>query len=373
MNQIDVTIPHSDQHYKILIEQGLLQQPKRWLPTNAKQCILITDEVVNHYHGHRLVHAFNQMGIQPLCLTFKAGESSKTHATKLTLESKMFEHACGRDSLILALGGGVVGDLAGFIAATYMRGIDIIHIPTSLLAMVDSSIGGKVGLDNAYGKNLIGAFHHPKAVISDIACLDTLPVQHRIYGLIEAVKMFITFDQKNFNWVDRQDIHTLLTDKQLLLYLITHAVSLKVNILMHDPQEKTGLRTVLNFGHTIGHALEKLYHYRLPHAEAVALGILVETQISRLMDILSADDCTLVESFLMRIGTDINRLNTIDINEVIAATTIDKKIKNGQVRYPLLQQIGQVYVHDNDYTHLVDNAIVKQAWNIVKGRKKYDR
>ena len=354
MNKLRVDIPNKAQQYQILIEEGLLEQPNRWLPANVFQCVIISDHIVDNYYGDRLSNALKQLGINPLRLTFEAGEASKINETKLMLESQMLEHAFGRDSLILALGGGVVGDLAGFIAATYMRGIDFIQIPTSLLAMVDSSIGGKVGIDNQHGKNLIGAFHQPKMVVSDVSCLETLPKIHRLYGLIEAVKMFITFDKPNFEWASAQDINALLTDKTLLLHLIRHAASHKANIFMRDPEERMGLRASFNFGHTIGHALEKVSAYQLPHAEAVALGILVEIQISKLMNILSSDDCLLIENFFLRIGTDVQRLENYEVDEVIAKTQIDKKIKKGQVHYLLLKKIGEVFCHEGEYTHLVE-------------------
>ncbi len=185
--------------YPILVASDLLAHPEKWLPTDwqKKRLVIITDDNVNKIYGKHLSTILEQA--KPLLLSFMPGEKSKNSQIKLNLEQRMIQAHCDRDTLILALGGGVVGDIAGFIAATYMRGISYIQIPTTLLAMVDSSVGGKTGINVPQGKNLIGAFWQPTCVIADMNCLSTLPQVHLINGLIEAIKMFATSDAKLFN------------------------------------------------------------------------------------------------------------------------------------------------------------------------------
>ncbi|MCP3680222.1 MAG: 3-dehydroquinate synthase [Gammaproteobacteria bacterium] len=363
MNQVKVNIPQeATRSYPILIAGGLLTEPQRWLPTTVAHCVVISDDTVNGYYGKILLQALKQQGITPLQLTFAAGEGSKSYAVKQQLEAQMFEHGCDRDTLILALGGGVTGDLAGFIAATYMRGIAYIQLPTSLLAMVDSSVGGKTGINNDYGKNLIGAFLQPQAVVSDIHCLRTLPQAHRITGLVEAAKMFISNDKESFALVQQQDKTALLSDEALLVQIITRAVSIKAGIVERDQKERNSERAVCNFGHTIAHAIERISDYQLLHGDAVALGILVEIRIAQLLGVLTEEVCLVIESFLSRLGFAGSQLAPFTVEEVVAATRLDKKAKAGRVYYVLLQQIGQMLTQQGKFTHLVDDEIVTEAF-----------
>lgn len=372
--QIDIHIPPEAAYsYPILIGRGLLTQPERWLPSDVGTCVIISDETVDRYYGDAFVQALKQRKIAPLRLTFAPGESSKSSVVKQQLETKMFAHGCDRDTLIFALGGGVTGDLAGFIAATYMRGIAMIQLPTSLLAMVDSSIGGKTAINHAYGKNLIGAFLQPNVVVSDLDCLRTLPEAHRISGLIEAIKLFIACDKDHFQWVQQQEKQALLYDEAILTRIIGRAVSIKGAIVARDQKEQNGLRAICNVGHTIGHALERLSHASLQHGHAVALGLLVESRIAQLMGILAEDACLTIASFLERFGLEGCQLAPFDIETVIAATRRDKKARAGQVRYALLKQLGRVLKHKGSYTHVVSDTVVRQAFLMVKRGVSYGR
>ncbi len=363
MRQVKVNIPQeAARSYPILIAGGLLKAPQHWLPTTVTHCVVISDATVNGYYGEMLTQTLQQQGIKPLQLTFPAGEQSKSYTVKQQLEAQMFAHGCDRDTVILALGGGVTGDLAGFVAATYMRGVAYIQLPTSLLAMVDSSVGGKVGIDNDYGKNLIGAFLQPQAVVSDIHCLRTLPQAHRITGLVEAVKMFLSNDKESFALVQQQDKDTLLNDETLLTDIIARAVSIKAGIVERDQKERNSERAVCNFGHTIAHAIERLSDYQLLHGNAVALGILVEIRIAQLLGVLAEEVCLVIEAFLSRLGFAGSQLAPFSIEEVIAATRLDKKAKAGKVYYVLLQQIGKMLTEQGKFTHLVDDEVVTEAF-----------
>jgi len=369
MTQINISIkPSKTIEYPILIEGGLLTQPKRWLPKKTTQCVIINDDTVKNYYGEKLNETLKKINIDTLLLSFPAGELSKVHSIKQNLENKMFEHGCDRDTLLLALGGGVTGDLAGFVAATYLRGIPYLQLPTTLLAMVDSSVGGKTGINNHYGKNLIGAFIQPQAVVSDLHCLRTLPEEHQLAGLIEAIKLLITHDKDFFEKLINFEKSDLLNDETLLCDMIARSVTIKSGIVERDEKEETGERSTCNFGHTIAHALEKMSDYQVLHGFAVALGILVEIRISQRVGILSEKDCLMIESFFEKLGFSTQQLQEFDIDEIINATHFDKKVKSNQVHYVLLQEPGQVFKENNHFTHPIKDQIVKETLlAILKG------
>jgi 3-dehydroquinate synthase len=342
------------------MEPHLLGDPERWLPAGSleKRLVIITDKNVEKYYGN---HLLNQLiNYKPLLLSFPPGEKSKNYRTKQTLEEEMLRHHCGKDTLILALGGGVVGDMAGFIAATYMRGISYIQIPTTLLAIVDSSIGGKTGINTKQGKNLIGTFWHPTAVVIDMNCLLTLPQAHLINGLVEVFKIFITSDKDSFNEA-RHGIHKIMNrDFSTLENIIQRALKIKIDIITQDEKDNN-LRMILNFGHTIGHALEKIMNYTLLHGYAVALGILVEAKIAELAGWLSAEDYQSIQSVFLNLGIAGSQLKKININTMMSAIKIDKKNKSGQARYVLLNGIGQTYRDNGAFVHAVSDDMVKKA------------
>lgn len=362
---INVNIPESKATtYPILIQPGLLSEPEKWLrkmKSEISSIVIITDNSVKKYYAHMLLHALDKLKIKTLLLSFPAGEKSKNNKTKQYLEEKMLHHGCDRNTLILALGGGVVGDLAGFTAATYMRGISYIQIPTTLLAMVDSSVGGKTAIDTAYGKNLIGAFWQPKAVVADLHCLKTLPRKQLINGLIEAIKIFITNDAKSFYYVQRNLSKVLNKDETILKNIIKKAVKLKAEIVAKDEQEKSGERMICNFGHTIAHAIEMLSDYKILHGFAVGLGILVEAKISQLQGLLNEEQYNTIQTLLAQLGITIDQLKKFDIRKLLQATLLDKKSKSGRAQYVLIEQIGKVYAKQNRFAHFVEDAIVKQA------------
>jgi 3-dehydroquinate synthase len=367
MTQIMMKIPPQQVTYcPIQIEPHLLSHPDKWLPEHCinKKLVVITDDNVKNYYGNTLLKKLKKY--DPLLLSFLPGEKSKNYQTKQYLENQMLESHCDRDTIILALGGGVVGDVAGFVAATYMRGISYIQIPTTLLAMVDSSIGGKTGINTTRGKNLIGAFWQPIAVIIDTNCLTTLPKTHLINGLIEALKMFMTSDLTSFNYASKHIDKILNADILTLKDIIQRAITTKINIVSQDEREN-GLRTILNFGHTIGHALEKIMDYTLLHGYAVALGILVEAKISQLSGFLSHVDYQTIQSLFLKLSISADLLEKIEVEKIIMATKRDKKVKSGSVRYVLLKNIGQVYNQDNSFIHSVSDEIVRNALLEVSG------
>ena len=361
MNQIMMKIPAREPvSYSINIGFDLLSRPEEWLPqdSHTKKLVIITDDNINPIYGKKLAHTLNNY--KPLLLSFLPGEKSKNYQTKQLLEEQMMEHHCNRDTLILSLGGGVVGDLAGFIASTYMRGIPYIQIPTTLLAMVDSSVGGKTGINSDQGKNLIGAFWQPSCVVADLHCLMTLSPVHIINGLIEAIKVFMTNDLDHLNYVINHVNDIQHKDISILKKIVEEAIKIKVDVVSQDERE-SGQRMVLNFGHTIGHALEKVTDYKMLHGYAVALGILVEAKISQLSGFLSSEEYHIIRSLFLKLNILGSQLKNMNFNDIILATKSDKKTKSGNVRYILLKKLGEVYKDNTVFAHPVSDEMVNNA------------
>lgn len=332
-----------------------------------QELVIITDHNVKQLYGNALTKILLERGFRVLLLSFQAGEESKNAKTKESLELEMLCHYCGRDVMIVALGGGVVGDIAGFIAATYLRGIQYIHMPTTLLAMVDSSIGGKTGINTLHGKNLLGAFWHPEAVISDLRFLKTLPRDQLINGLIEAIKIFLTCDQEQFFFLQEHLEELFIPDLAFLHKVILHAIELKARIVEQDERE-TSTRMILNFGHTIGHAIERVSHYTIMHGYAVALGILVELTISELLGICSAKDLDIVIDLFYRLNITPTLMSQLNPTHLLEATRQDKKRECDAVRYILLRRIGMIEHNKDTIVHPVEDATVIAALQKLQRR-----
>jgi 3-dehydroquinate synthase len=360
MQKISVTPIHKSLDYPIIIGANLYDFTA-WLPKQAfQQIVIITDQVVKVYYGLQLQKCFRQGGYNSLLFSFPAGEKFKSYKTKQMIEHSMQLHRCHRDTLIIALGGGVVGDLAGFIAASYLRGVPYIQIPTSLLAMVDSSVGGKTGINTIHGKNLIGVIYQPLSVIIDINLLKTLSKKNRINGLIEAIKIFLIFDAESFYYAESHLESLIQGDNCLLKEVIFRAVKIKAAVVSRDEKEQ-GERLVLNFGHTLGHALEKISNYSLLHGYAVAYGLLVEVTISYLLGLLDRKSLLDIKNMFRRLGICGKNLQRYSQIELIQATKMDKKNRSRKVYYTLLRKIGSPYISYDNYVHPVTDQLVRQA------------
>lgn len=347
----------------IFISPDLLNKPDIWLFNNnfiniSRPIVIIADNNTKKLYGKNLFNILKKQGYKVILLDFPAGEKSKNYVIKQNLEEKMLNHSCDRSTVCIALGGGVVGDLAGFIAATYMRGIDYIHIPTTLLAMVDSSLGGKTGINLAQGKNLIGAFWQPKAVVMDINCLETLDFKQIINGMMEILKIFLIGDKKSFYYFLKNIKKIINRDSEIIQKLILRAVKLKCNIVKKDEKENN-IRKILNFGHTIGHAIEAASDYRIAHGEAVGLGMLVEAKISESLGLLNTVDFESIKNILLYFGISNENEKLIKYNIksdiIIKKTKLDKKIVNKHVNYILLIGLGRAT------QRIVQDSVVKQA------------
>lgn len=364
LRPLEVSITPPSTTYTIWIEPGILDDISRWMPQKVGKVIIITDDMIRPSYGVLVATKLKQKGYECLLLSFPAGESCKNIQTKSLLEEQMLAQGCGRDSLILALGGGVVGDLAGFVAATYMRGIPYIQIPTSLLAMVDSSVGGKTGIDTPDGKNLIGAFWQPSAVVADLNCLKTLPKVHLINGLVEVLKIFLVRDQNSLFDFQRMLDACLSYDATALRAIVHQAVYQKIAVVTQDEKDNN-LRAILNFGHTIGHALEYLSHYTILHGHAVALGMLVEAKIAQLLGFIEESDYQWIQSQLAKLNINYTDLGIFSAEEVIRRTAFDKKNRNNMTHYILLNGLGKVHQSHHQFSHPIKKEIVHQAFYAV--------
>ena len=327
--------------YEVHIGAGLLGGAAEIIRTAAPahRYAIISDENVAPLYAARLRDAVGEARTE--LFTIPAGESEKTRERWAQLSDALLAAGFGRDATILALGGGVVGDLAGFVAATYMRGIPLVQLPTTLLAMIDASIGGKTGVDTPAGKNLIGAFHRPRAVIADPSVLATLPANHLRSGLAEAIKHGAIADAAYYLKIENT-LPSLLADSgdDSMRALILRSVEIKASIVMQDEREG-GIRRNLNFGHTLGHAIESESGYSLLHGEAIAIGMVLEARLGERLGMTAPATAARLRDTVARAGLPYELPRNLDPRRVLAATRGDKKVREGVVEYALIAEIGR--------------------------------
>jgi 3-dehydroquinate synthase len=307
----------------------------------AERYAFVTDDLVKELHGMRVLDELRQSGLSVDCITFPAGEPFKTIDTWRYVLEQMGASGIGRDGCVIAFGGGVVGDLAGFAAATYMRGIPCVQVPTTLLAMLDASVGGKTAVDTSHGKNAVGAFHQPAAVIMDPSLVWTQERADLIAGAAEAVKHGAIADADYLEWIVGNAAALGESDTDVLTALITRSVEIKAGVVNRDPLEQ-GERAILNFGHTIGHALEVATHYRMSHGHAVARGMIAEAALGESFGVTAAGTALRLTDALTALGLPCDMPADLDAEQVMLLTAADKKARKGRPHYVLLQRIGHV-------------------------------
>ena len=329
--------------YDVIIEADALRELpsvlRRVAP--AHRYALLTDSHVAQHWGAAVQSTLTAAGLESELLVFEAGERNKTRETWATLCDRMLELGFGRDSCVIALGGGVAGDLAGFVAATYMRGLPVVQVPTSLLAMIDASVGGKTGVDVPSGKNLIGAFHPPRAVVADPATLRTLPSIEFAGGLAEAIKHGAIADASYVEWIEESTDGLFAGDVELLKALVHGSVHIKAGFVAVDLREN-GARAALNFGHTIGHALERVSEYGLHHGHAVAIGMVQEARAAELHGIAVPGTSSRLARVLKISGLPTVLPPGLSIDAIMRAATTDKKARAGRTRYTLIARVGEM-------------------------------
>jgi 3-dehydroquinate synthase len=355
-----------DYSYNIRVCPGILKKAPDLIKNVGLKgrFIIITDSNVDTLYGDALLKNMKDAGLYCDKIVFKAGEESKNRTTKAFLEDLMFEKGYGRDSVVIALGGGVTGDMAGFVAATFNRGVPFVQIPTTILSMVDSSVGGKTGIDTKYGKNLLGAFCQPKLVIIDPETIKTLDKKERLNGIAEMIKHSVIKDKLLFDELieNKEDIISAKSD--VLRRIIKSNVAIKAFVVEEDEKE-TNLRKILNFGHTIGHAIELLSNYKMGHGECVAIGMAVEACIAYLMKYMAESDYIKIKECIKSFGLPCKIPGDIKASDIIKATTMDKKAQKGKAKYVLPALIGFMYEEEGKYAVDVDEDVVNEAIELL--------
>ena len=340
-----VEVPLGQRSYQIKIGSGLLSGLGRECGRLglAGRCAVISDRNVAPLSAEKVLTALMHAGIEPVLITVPAGETAKSLDTVRACYDQLAAHRLERKSFVVALGGGVVGDLAGFVAATYLRGVAFVQIPTTLLAQVDSSVGGKVGVNLKAGKNLVGAFYQPRLVLCDLDTLATLPPREFRSGLAEVIKYGIIYDASLFARLEKDMPKLLAREPKALGAVIARCCEIKAEVVGQDETE-SGLRAILNFGHTIGHGLEAISHYgKYLHGEAIAIGQVAASQLSSRLLGLPERDGQRIASLFERAGLPTQlKVNGAQRRKLLAAMKLDKKVSGGEIKFVLAKGIGRV-------------------------------
>lgn len=346
--------------YPVLVERGVLASLPRLLVEHApgSHYAVISDGTVAAIYGEGVMDALAAAGLNASLSTFPAGEASKNRATWAALTDRLLEGGLDRDGVVVALGGGVTGDLGGFVAATYMRGIPVVQVPTSLVAMVDASVGGKTGLDVPGGKNLVGAFHPPRLVLADPDVLSTLPRSERSRGLAEAVKHGAIRDREHIRAIRAASTRLLEGDPEASSGIVAASVRIKAVVVAEDEREG-GIRRILNFGHTLAHAIESVTGFAVSHGEAVAMGMVLEARIGEALGITEGGTASSLTGLLEELELPVGRPPGCGTEEVLSATRTDKKAAGGRVRYVLLEAVGRAHPAGGRWVHEVEDAVVR--------------
>ncbi len=338
-----IPVELAERRYDVTVASGAIDRfGAIWAELNlGPTAAIVTDKTVEKHHGPRVLETLRGAGVDAQLIPVPPGESSKSWQWADRLYTRLAWAEFDRSATVVALGGGVVGDLAGFVAATYMRGIDWIAVPTTLLAQVDAAIGGKTGINHRLGKNLVGAFHHPRAVVSDPELLRTLDRRQLSNGLAEIVKYGLIDDPELLNWAERVLQGDELTNVDALTPLIERSAAIKSAIVARDEREASGERALLNFGHTLGHALEAATDYgTFLHGEAVVWGMRGEAWIAHRRGLLTDDEGKRIDQLLAAFAVP-PWPQHLDIDEIIAYVRRDKKAHAGGIRCVLLESIGR--------------------------------
>jgi 3-dehydroquinate synthase len=362
-NLMRIKLKHEiDESYDIIFGNKLFPQIALDLKGNplGSRYAIVTDSNVRGLYAKSLEDALRNEGIETQTFTFEAGEQNKTIDSCMKIIGEMSRLKYGRDAVILALGGGVVGDMAGFMAAIFNRGIPYIQIPTTVLAQADSSIGGKTAVDTEYGKNLIGSFKQPEKVYIDVATLKTLSKKDYKMGLAETIKHSVIQDVEFFKYLQDNVGIVLERSSESSLYIARNNCRIKGNVVEIDPHEK-GLRRILNYGHTAGHAIEKLSDFELSHGESVAIGMMVAGRVAHQLGYFAQEDLESQSRLLTAVGLPITIPNGISNESIVEVTSRDKKAKDGKARYVLPISIGRMHEFNGEYAVHVDNTVVMNA------------
>ncbi len=345
--------------YEIVIGAGLLRQVGKLLREKGlagEKAVIVADSKVYGLHGSVLKESLEGAGFRVTVLELPPGEEQKSLETAGMVYDRLTDFYAERNTPLLALGGGVIGDLAGFVAATYMRGIPLVQCPTTLLSQGDSSIGGKTAVNHGRIKNKIGVFYHPRLTVSDISVLRTLTPRELSNGLSEIIKHGVILDAEFFGYLEANMENIRRLDEEALEYTVARSAAIKAGVVEQDEFD-TGLRNILNCGHTVGHAIESVSGLRFWHGEAVAIGLLAEAKISREMGYMSSEDVSGIEAVLAAAGLPC-RPPELDTGQLLEAMKHDKKNVGGRIRFALPVGIGEAKITDDVSQAMIEKALV---------------
>ncbi|MFT3789172.1 MAG: 3-dehydroquinate synthase [Tepidisphaeraceae bacterium] len=359
MSIIMVKLP--DASYGVSVRPGLIRgagQVIRELTTRSKIGVVTDDRVAPHFL-EPMIASLRSEKFEVIPVILPAGEEHKNLATMAKIFDGLLAAKVERTTPIVALGGGVIGDMTGFAAASILRGVPFIQMPTTLLSMVDASVGGKTGVNHAAGKNLIGAFHQPIAVLADTDSLKTLPQREFRSGLAECIKHEVIADGDGFNRLEKTLDRVLALESEALQQLVAHNVMIKARVVEQDPYEH-GIRAHLNFGHTFGHGIEKASNYTILHGECVALGMVAANHVAVRLGMFPESSAQRVKTLIDRAGLPVRGL-TFSADEIFSTMFSDKKVREGKLRFILPDRIGHVVIRDD-----VPEALVREAIEVLR-------
>lgn len=342
----ELTVELGDRSYNIFIDSGMLDKLGERLKSFefSRSIALITNPTVYGLYGKLVENSLKDANFNVCSIIIPDGEGYKNLLWVYHIYGELLKQRLDRTSALIALGGGVIGDITGFVASTYMRGISFIQVPTTLLSQVDSSVGGKTGVNHPLGKNMIGTFYQPRLVWMDIDTLKTLPKNEMIAGIAEVIKYGVIWDKEFFEFLKDNRDRILNLDKDALKFIIKHSCEIKAEVVSKDERE-SGLRTILNYGHTIGHAIETATGYtRYLHGEAIAIGMNLEARLSSLLSFLDSRDADMIRSMLASYGLPTEVPSDISGDKLLSSMELDKKVLSGKMRFVLPEKIGAVKV-----------------------------
>ncbi|HHV45052.1 MAG TPA: 3-dehydroquinate synthase [Firmicutes bacterium] len=358
--QEQVTVALGERSYDIRIGSDIIGDTGRYCQdlNLGHRCLIVSNPIVDAYYGWVTREGLVAAGFEVSSVEIPDGEEYKNLETIQFLYDHAIEVGLDRNSFVVALGGGVVGDIVGFFSATYMRGVPFIQVPTTILSQVDSSVGGKVAVNHPRGKNMIGAFYQPRLVVADVSVLETLPHREVLSGLAEVVKYGLIYDEEFLQYIEANLAGLLDVHRDVLTRAVLRSTQIKAAIVAEDETEH-GLRAILNFGHTFGHALEAVTEYRVyRHGEALAVGMVAAARLSRDLGLLADREVARVEELLGRMGYNLS-LRGVSVDRLVEAFAQDKKVRDGRVRFVVLEGLGKA--------KLTDQVEIDQARQVLAG------
>lgn len=341
---VKIPVDLGERSYQIIIGQGILAELGEMLSqlATSKKCLIVSNPTVYGLYGEKVYSSLANHDYEPAKFLVEDDEKAKSLEWVTQLYDQAVELQLKRNSPVIALGGGVVGDLAGFFAATYMRGVPFIQVPTTLLALVDSSVGGKVGINHPRGKNLIGAFYQPRLVLADLTTLESLPKRELRAGMAEVIKYGVIWDREFFSYLEENAPKALDLDLNVLEKIVATSCAIKAEIVAKDEREQ-GLRAILNFGHTIGHALEALTDFQVyRHGEAVSIGMVAAARIAVQKGILDSSLYKRLYRLLKSVGLPVEIPPNITAEKLIQSLLLDKKNKDSTITLVLPEDLGKM-------------------------------